>query len=239
MARTTLPFQIDGKQIDYRLVRRSRQKHINIRVSHSGEIIISAPMRTGVDKINQAVRQKARWVESHVLQIREQRAGIDELSAFPIDGKIFHVKATLEAQKRNRVIIDPENMLITAITAGKSREIRIDAIKRALIRLASSRLKPEVQTIAQQVDVSVARIYLRNQKTRWGSSSAKGNLSLNWRLVMTPPAVRQYLIYHELAHQLHMNHSPAFWAVLEQWCPEYSGSDKWLKKHSYLLGLFR
>ena len=239
MARTTLPFQIDGKQIDYRLVRRTGQKHINIRVSHSGEIIVSAPMHTGVDRINHAVHLKARWVEFHVLQIREQRAGIGELSAFPIDGKIFHVKTTYSAQKRNRVIIDPDNMLVTTRTASKSRETRIEAIKQALIRLASSRLKPEVLTLAQQIHVSVARIYLRNQKTRWGSSSIKGNLSLNWRLVMAPPAVKRYLIYHELAHQLHMNHSPAFWAVLEQWCPGYSDSDKWLKKHSYLLGLFR
>ncbi len=239
MARTTLPFQIDGKQTDYRLVRRARQKHINIRISHNGEIIVSAPMHTSVNRINQAVRLKARWVESHVLQIREQRAGISELSAFPIDGRIFQVITTYDAQKRSRVIIDPETRLVTAITESKSIEIRIDAIKRALIRLASSKLKPEVQTLALQVHVSVIRIYLRNQKTRWGSSSVKGNLSLNWRLVMAPPAVKRYLIYHELAHQLHMNHSPAFWAVLEQWCPGYKESDGWLKKHSYLLGLFR
>ena len=78
---------------------------------------------------------------------------------------------------------------------------------------------------------SFQRITIRDQKTRWGSCSARGTLSFNWRLMLAPPAVLDYVVVHELCHLTHMNHSPAFWALVESVCPDYRIHRKWLKEH--------
>lgn len=79
------------------------------------------------------------------------------------------------------------------------------------------------------------RITIRDQKTRWGSCSAKGTLSFNWRLMLAPPAVLDYVVVHELCHLTHMNHSKAFWALVESACPDYRAHRKWLKQHGHEL----
>ncbi len=75
------------------------------------------------------------------------------------------------------------------------------------------------------------RIAIRDQKTRWGSCSGKGTLSFNWRLMLAPPAVLDYVVVHELCHLTHMDHSPAFWQAVEAICPDYRDLRKWLKEH--------
>lgn len=75
------------------------------------------------------------------------------------------------------------------------------------------------------------RITIRDQKTRWGSCSSKGTLSFNWRLMLAPPAVLDYVVVHELCHLTHMDHSPAFWQAVEAICPDYRQLRLWLKEH--------
>lgn len=75
------------------------------------------------------------------------------------------------------------------------------------------------------------RITIRDQKTRWGSCSARGTLSFNWRLMLAPPAILDYVVVHELCHLTHMNHSAAFWQAVESVYPDYRNARKWLKEH--------
>ncbi|MCD7723935.1 MAG: M48 family metallopeptidase [Clostridiales bacterium] len=81
------------------------------------------------------------------------------------------------------------------------------------------------------------RITVRDQKTRWGSCSAKGTLSFNWRLMLAPPAVLDYVVVHELCHLTHMDHSPAFWQAVGEVCPDYRACRQWLKEHGQELVL--
>ena len=75
------------------------------------------------------------------------------------------------------------------------------------------------------------RIAIRDQKTRWGSCSSKGNLNFNWRLIFAPEDVLDYIVVHELAHRKEMNHSPAFYAVVASVLPDYKKAQRWLREH--------
>jgi predicted metal-dependent hydrolase len=96
-------------------------------------------------------------------------------------------------------------------------------------------LTERVVELAAKEDLQVRRVSVRNQRSRWGSCSRRGTISLNWRLIQTPDFVRDYIILHELAHLQHMNHSDAFWAEVLRMCPDYMRAEAWLKANHRLL----
>jgi predicted metal-dependent hydrolase len=95
-----------------------------------------------------------------------------------------------------------------------------------LKRAAGERLAPRLMRLADDLNYSVARVAIRCQRTRWGSCSTRGTVSLNCSLVFLRPEVVRYLFVHELAHTVHMNHSAAFWRLVERLEPEYRGLDR-------------
>ena len=96
-------------------------------------------------------------------------------------------------------------------------------------------LPPRVAYFAQMLGVSYGRITIRNQRTRWGSCSSKGNLNFNFLLVLVPAEVRDYVVVHELCHLKEMNHSKDFWNLVEGILPDYRTHRKWLKAHGSAL----
>ncbi|MCB0881781.1 MAG: M48 family metallopeptidase [Thermoleophilia bacterium] len=101
----------------------------------------------------------------------------------------------------------------------------------ARVRAARPGLVALVDAWAPRVGVTVARVVVRDQRTRWGSASARGTISLNWRLSLVPPNVAVYVVVHELCHLVEMNHSPAFWALVEGHLPGYRERRRWLRAH--------
>ena len=83
--------------------------------------------------------------------------------------------------------------------------------------------------------VTYGKVTIRSQKTRWGSCSARGNLNFNCLLMLTPPEVQDYVLVHELAHRIEMNHSPRFWKIVENVLPDYKRRKQWLRKEGTLL----
>lgn len=90
---------------------------------------------------------------------------------------------------------------------------------------------------AQQLGVSFERIRIAEQKTRWGSCSSKGTLSFNWKLMLAPPKILDYVVVHEVCHLKEMNHSPRFWKLVEELMPDYKECRKWLKENGSTLQL--
>ncbi len=105
------------------------------------------------------------------------------------------------------------------------------AVESAMRAQAVRELPPLVLECAARHGLIVRRVTVRAQRTRWGSCSRKGTISLNWRLVQTPEFVRDYLVAHELAHLREMNHSPRFWACVARFFPRWKEADDWLRRH--------
>ena len=108
-------------------------------------------------------------------------------------------------------------------------------IQRHLRLLATRELPPRVRALAKLHGIEIGSVTVRNQKSRWGSCSRRGTISLNWRLIQTPEFVRDYIILHELAHRRQMNHSPLFWQEVARLCPGYEAAEHWIKKHAKTL----
>lgn len=98
---------------------------------------------------------------------------------------------------------------------------------------AHARVELEKKTafFCAQMQVEVGRISIKEQKTRWGSCSSKGNLNFNWKLILMPERIMDYVVVHELAHRKQMNHSAAFWKEVEAILPDYSERRQWLREH--------
>jgi len=105
-----------------------------------------------------------------------------------------------------------------------------DVVLAHLRRLAENELPPRTRELAQLHHIAINRVTVRAQKSRWGSCSARGTISLNWRLIQAPASVSDYLIIHELMHRREMNHSSRYWKLVETACPDYRRAEKWLKK---------
>ena len=97
-----------------------------------------------------------------------------------------------------------------------------------LRRRAATELPVELLALAAAHDLTVSRVSIRNQRSRWGACSSRGTITLNWRLVLVPPLVRQYVMIHELMHRREMNHSKRFWRHVATACPHYQEARKWL-----------
>lgn len=102
---------------------------------------------------------------------------------------------------------------------------------RDLADRACREIPPRVERFARLAGVSYGRITIRNQKSRWGSCSSRGNLNFNCLLMLTPPGVVDYVVVHELCHRIEMNHSARFWAEIERVMPDYREHREWLRIH--------
>ena len=101
--------------------------------------------------------------------------------------------------------------------------------------LAADTLVPRLYELAAQHGLAVAKVSIRNQRSRWGSCSRAGAISLNFRLVLMPEWVRDYVLIHELMHLRQQNHAPRFWRLVERACPEFRDAERWLRRQGRTL----
>lgn len=129
-----------------------------------------------------------------------------------------------------------------ALAADVFRVARLDndlrpTLEAHFLRRAKIELTARTWELAAETAMNVKEVMVRNQRTRWGSCTTGGVISLNWRLIQAPEAVRDYVIYHELMHLKEMNHSARFWKRVEEVCPPWREAEAWLKRNGLMLGL--
>ncbi len=107
--------------------------------------------------------------------------------------------------------------------------------ERALRRRAATELPAALLALAAALDVTVTRISVRNQRSRWGACSARGSVTLNWRLILVPDFVREYVLIHELMHRRELNHSRRFWRHVAAACPRFEEARRWLRNEGQRL----
>ena len=131
-------------------------------------------------------------------------------------------------------VVEQEDALIVTPRVRDGDDLRHVASAWMLGR-AKRVLPARVRELAARFELTVTQVSIRNQRARWGSCATGGRISLNWRLVQTPDAVRDYVLIHELMHLRQPNHSRRFWALVARACPDYDASRRWLRAHEAAL----
>ncbi len=144
------------------------------------------------------------------------------------------------AREKSRWIINHYTKMCEKIDSDKESDLTDNqrlALEARYKEAARSYIPKRTAYYQPMTGGTYTRITIRDQKTRWGSCSSKGTLSFNWRLMLAPPAVLDYVVVHELTHLTYMNHSKEFWLAVEKVCPNYRLLRKWLKDHGHELKL--
>jgi hypothetical protein len=229
---------LEGSLYTYTLIRRKNQKHINLRVTFDGKLIVSAPAHTAIRRIGETLKRKEGWIVKNILKAKQNLAAVNPLRAVPIDGRTYNIEKK-RGNKRASVTCNDQKQIITIkYIHGRETELLV-LLGGWLRRRAKKELTVRTAELSNAMNVPYTKVYIRDQKTRWGSSSGIGGISLNWRIIMAPKYVQDYLIVHELVHQIHRNHKKPFWKEMEARFPYYREAEVWLKDHSLLFALFR
>lgn len=226
MTHTTV--ELLGESVPYEVRESSEASEPRIDVDINGVTVVLPVDST--EQADELLRENAAWViekKSKYDAYREQvpNRQFEEGETFPYLGELHEIRL--------------EQRPASEVTGGELRlaahHVEETSIKRALETLyrrkARDRFERRADYFAEQMNVDYEQLQIRNQRTKWGSCSTSGIIGLNWRLMMAPSEIIDYIIIHELAHLQEPNHTDAFWALVSQHDPEYKQHATWLDEH--------
>jgi predicted metal-dependent hydrolase len=204
-------------------VRNRRARHYIIRVQRDGSLRVTIPRGGSRREADRFVGEKTAWIErerARLLDARDAARANDCLVT--LGGESLRV--AVEEASGNRIArFGGHRVRVPAGTGVKA------AVERHLRAMATECLPQRLATLARSLGRTVTGVTVRAQRTRWGSCSPSGRISLNWRLIQLPPSVADYVLLHELTHLVHMNHSRRFWRELERACPWHREARRFLR----------
>ena len=214
---------------DYLVINCRKVKWARIQVHADGKVQMVVPLHYTERDISHFFQQKQHWIE-------QKRAGTQRPAheVFGIkEGQLllFGRGYDLSDIRASEEVIDHDQQMITS-RYNLAQQQQQESWYR---KLAKAYLSEQIEQLAYTHGYSFSRLFIRAQRTRWGSCSAQKNISLNWKLVKAPIHVSDYVILHELVHTRIMNHSPAFWREVEQLVPDYRAARTWLRTYGAFL----
>jgi predicted metal-dependent hydrolase len=198
----SLPF--DAGSPRYEFVRHPRARRYVIRVVGDGTVRVTVPRRGSKREAEAFAEREREWIEKQQRRVEAERE-------------------RRERETRNGGSAAADHARVGELTGDQQRALR---------ERARRELPQRLLELAAQHRLTVTRVTVRNQRWRWGSCNRNGHICLNWRLVAMPDAVRDYVLLHELMHLKRMDHSPKFWKLVGDVCPDFRTARAWLKTFS-------
>lgn len=218
--------------IEYEVIRKER-KTLSITVRADGSIIVSAPFTIDEEKIEKTVLSKAKWIwqklklvstNSEIFKGKEYISG----ESFAYLGKNYRLKITID-----KTIKLPSMKLYRGkfeITVNENNETIIkNTIEKWYREQAKLKIEERIKIYGEKLRLLPNEITVKELKKSWGTCTSKGNITLNWKIIMTPLSVIDYVVIHELCHLKYHNHSKEFWNLLGVYIPDYQKKKEWLK----------
>lgn len=211
----------NGESVAVIIKRRKGARHLRLRLDHDNQIVASVPWRCSDREALKFVEHQRAWLEAQLAKAPQLCSLHEWFVAHPFltgSGDQFTVR--VEATDRLRADYTFDNggaeIVLHVPQVAEDSEAGLMQLVR---RFAKDAMHCRLAYHAKRLNLNYAKLSVRDQASRWGSCSSSGGISLNWRLVLVAPALQDYVILHELAHLTEMNHSPRFWALLEEYDP--------------------
>ncbi len=209
---------------------RSNRKTLSLTINENAELIIRAPKRLSIEKIQDFINEKENWINRKKRLIENQIKDVtSNHNKLLYLGTLFPINVEQNASKE--LFFTGEEFIANSIEP--------DSLSLSIKKWYKNKFKeialPRVAYFANKHNLMVNQVRIKNQKTMWGSCSSKNNINLNYLLLMAPMGVIDYVIVHELVHTIHRNHSTDFWDSVESIMPEFQEHKRWLKKNGYKL----
>jgi predicted metal-dependent hydrolase len=230
-------------EFEYEVIRRPRRKTASISVKPDNAVMVIVPSNLPQERVEKIVRSKARWIRSKLrfnAETRERFKPKEYVSgeAFSYLGrnyrlKVLDGKASPACLRQGRLTISVPHPL-----TGKDREQHIIRVLTAWYQeQALRRLREKAARYADRLGVNPSSVNIKSYRSRWGSCHKDDRVYFNWRIIMAPHSVVDYVVVHELCHLVHHNHSAVYWKLVEHTCPDYRDAKAWLKINGPLLGV--
>lgn len=226
-------FEVEGMTIPVAVERRAGLKNASLRVMPQG-VTLRAPRNISRKAVAEVLSAKSRWLAKHWSRMQEASEASRERAENNLvrfRGDLLRVIVCEESgvlPSGGKVELDM-GLIIIHLPAGHPD--RRGVLTRWMRRQAELTIKKRLAIINHKLQYSYHTVAIRDQKTRWGSCSMRKTLSFNWRLIMMPPEVLDYVIVHELCHLQEMSHSPRFWSLVESAMPGFREPRGWLRRH--------
>jgi len=227
----------DADRTQYSIIRRPKRKTASIVVRADNRVEVLAPSDMPASLIDAFIRQKSAWIHQKLYFNNEIRAKYTPKTFQP--GELFHLlgKAyALRVHQGRRAIRCVGQELIVSHPAPEP-QTTASQISRWYRQQAEAHIQSRCLLLADRVGKEPKRIGIKSYKSRWGSCHHDGRIYFNWRLMMAPEEVIDYVVVHELCHLIHGNHSKDFWALVQSIAPDYKEAKKWLDIHGLTLSL--
>jgi predicted metal-dependent hydrolase len=218
-------------------VKYRRRKTMSIQIDRTGTVSVFSPMGISEDFIKQQVCSKAKWITSKLKDIahaaettaqREFKTG----QSFLFLGDTYLLHTAIEKTLQGVFVLD--GVLYIRTTRNDKGHIK-KLLYKWYRQKAGEVLLQRIEKFIPITGLEPRLVKVKEQKRRWGSCTCSGNIYLNWRLIMAPLAVIDYVVLHELVHLAHHDHSKYFWQKVEKFMPDYRQRKQWLKKNSAAL----
>lgn len=220
---------VGARQIPLVTVRHPRARRYLLRLRADGTARVTIPRGGSIGVAREFVRRNLPWLEKQLRHLETHpRKPANWVAGSEI---LFRGELTrIEAAETGGIRFGGGTLKLARPETDLRR-----VLEQHLRRLAAHELPLRLLELATQHGLTAHRVTVRNQRTRWGSCSRRGTISLNWRLIQTPAFVQDYILLHELAHLIEMNHSARFWQQVQRMCPDYQAAERWLKQNRSLL----
>lgn len=218
-----------GVHLPVTFLRSARARRASLRVDAARRrIVLTAPLRMARGTALGFAQQQAGWIAARLKRLPEPRPFVDGVE-LPLFGRPHVVRH--RPDRRGTVWLEGAEIHV----AGRPEHLP-RRLKDWLTAELRGRLVPLVHAKAGRIERSVKRITVRDNRSRWGSCGPDASMSFSWRLVFAPPEVLDYLVAHEVAHLVHLNHGPRFWALAERLCESpLKQADLWLRRNGETL----
>lgn len=227
---------------DYQIVRSARRKTLCVQIKQS-KIRVLAPTRFPLAEITDFLHQKKHWIQQ---KLQLQNLKLKTLAQYKqqnllLCNGVIHQLELQTASSFSLVQTDDQRVLLS-IPSQVSQQNQAAYVKKQLSawfkQQALDYLPERLTALSERTQLTPKALEIRFYKARWGSCNQHKKVNLNYLLMMTPNHVIDYVIIHELCHLTHLNHSPAFWKLVDKHCPQHLQAKDWLKENAALLNCF-